>query len=465
MATYWNDLQVLNNIIHDIKPPPKPCVYGLKELDDIKESLDFFIDDYVKDNIKKFKDYTFEDELYNYLSSIIDDIFNHMLFDDLNIEELIKDSMNTYFWRNKNPRSYPKTFTNYHDYLSRRDKVSELLEYYKSLEQPDQKTDAWYEFRYGGLTASSIYKAFDSQANQNNLIYEKCKPLKKHTNSVNIDSAFHHGHLYEPLSTMIYEWNYDTTIGEFGCIKHKDYEFIRASPDGINIKPHNHLYGRMLEIKNPVSRVISGRPKKEYWVQMQIQMEVWELDECDFLETSFKEFESYDDYEKDADDTFTHSHKADGRKKGIIIMFNDGIQPVYEYMPLSIHNKKKCDEWVDNTIENADKKLSWIKNIYWYLDVYSCVLVPRNKLWFKTIYPEIKACWDTILKERETGYDHRKPKKRVKKEVVKKNISPKSIIKNLNENNDLTLLNEKPKIENNVVVLKVRTQSFDQVNS
>ncbi len=328
MATYWNDLQVLNNIINNFKQPPKPNIYGLKEIDDIKETIDFFIDDYVKDNIKKFKDYTFEDELYNYISSIIDDIFNHMLFDDLNIEELIKDSMNTYFWRNKNPRSYRKSFSNYHDYLKRKDKVTTLLKYYKSLEQPDQKTDAWYEFRYGGLTASNIYKAFDSQANQNNLIYEKCKPLQKHGNSVNIESAFHHGHLYEPLSTMIYEWNNDTTIGEFGCIKHKDYEFIRASPDGINIKPHNHLYGRMLEIKNPVSRVISGTPKKEYWVQMQIQMEVWDLDECDFLETSFKEFESYDDYEKDCDDTLTHSHKADHRKKGIIIMFNDGIQPV-----------------------------------------------------------------------------------------------------------------------------------------
>ena len=464
MTTYWNDLQVLHNIINDIKPPPKTNVYGLKEIDDIKETIDLFIEEYVNDNIKNYKDYTFEQDIYCYISDIIDDIFNYMLFDDLNIEELIKDSINTYFWRNKNPRSYPKTFTNYQDYISRKNKVTKLLKYYTNLEQPDQKTDEWYQFRYGGLTASNIYKAFDTQANKNNLIYEKCKPLKKHSNSVNIDSAFHHGHLYEPLSTMIYEYMHNTTVGEFGCIKHKEYEFIRASPDGINIKPDNHLYGRMLEIKNPISRIISGTPKKEYWVQMQIQMEVWDLEECDFLETSFKEFQSYDDYENDADDTLTHSHKADGKKKGIIIMFNDGIQPVYEYMPLSIHNKKDCDEWVENTIDNADPSLSWIKNIYWYLDVYSCVLVPRNKKWFKYIYPQIKECWDTIIKERVSGYDHRKPKKRVKKES-KNNISPKSIIKNLNENNDLTILNQQPTIENNTVVFKVRTQSFDQLNS
>ena len=41
----------------------------------------------------------------------------------------------------------------------------------------------------------------------------------------------------------------------------------------------------MLEVKNPVSREITGMPKKAYWAQMEIQMEVWDLNECDFLET------------------------------------------------------------------------------------------------------------------------------------------------------------------------------------
>ena len=44
--------------------------------------------------------------------------------------------------------------------------------------------------------------------------------------------------------------------------------------------------------KNPTTRKLSGTPKKEYWIQMQLQMEVWDLDECDFLETVFKEYET-----------------------------------------------------------------------------------------------------------------------------------------------------------------------------
>ena len=83
---------------------------------------------------------------------------------------------------------------------------------------------------------------------------------------------------------MYYEKTYNTTVGDFGCISHTDYEYIAASPDGINIDDTSPLYGRMLEIKNTVSRVITGIPKLEYWIQMQIQMEVCDLNECDFLE-------------------------------------------------------------------------------------------------------------------------------------------------------------------------------------
>ena len=75
----------------------------------------------------------------------------------------------------------------------------------------------------------------------------------------------------------------------------------------------------MLEIKNPTTRKISGIPKKEYWIQMQIQMEVWDLDECDFLETVYKEYESEEDFNKDGDSFIKN---ANGKRKGIIVLKN-----------------------------------------------------------------------------------------------------------------------------------------------
>ena len=55
---------------------------------------------------------------------------------------------------------------------------------------------------------------------------------------------------------------YHTQIKDFGCIQHSKYKFLGASPDGINVDPHNERYGRMLEIKNIVNREINGIPKK-----------------------------------------------------------------------------------------------------------------------------------------------------------------------------------------------------------
>ena len=53
-------------------------------------------------------------------------------------------------------------------------------------------------------------------------------------------------------------------------------------------------------------------------------------------------------------------------------------------------------------------------SIFWKVDVFSCVLVLRNKLWFKNSIEEIKRIWDIVEYERVTGYEHRAPKKRAK---------------------------------------------------
>jgi hypothetical protein len=209
---------------------------------------------------------------------------------------------------------------------------------------------------------------------------------------------------------LIYENLYDTKIGDYGCIENDDYPHLAASPDGINIKLDNPRYGRALEIKNPTTREICGIPKKEYWVQMQMQMECLDLDECDFLETAFKEYENEDEYLADGEFNKT----KDGKRKGIILCFNDGAKPIYEYVPLNIATYTDYEIWKDNIID-THSNLSWIKDTYWYLETISCVLVRRNKLWFNAIKHKFNEVWDIILKEREDGYEHRRPKKRVKK--------------------------------------------------
>jgi len=176
-------------------------------------------------------------------------------------------------------------------------------------------------------------------------------------------------------------------------------------------------------------------------------METCDLDECDFLETRIKEYsesEFYDDVE---------------REKGIILYFVERISigggfsveenneepgymlaqqysgvPHYEYMPLEIaRDKESIDKWIENKRNNLRRSWSLYSVIYWYLDEISCVLVERNKPWFEKAVVHIEKTWNTILHERENGYEHRASKKRIKNvlEVTESEDKEKKIIKNL----------------------------------
>ena len=49
--------------------------------------------------------------------------------------------------------------------------------------------------------------------------------------------------------------------------------------------------------------------------------------------------------------------------------------------------------------------------------MYSCVLVTRDKAWFKNAVVKIEELWRIVETEKITGYQHRAPKRR----IVKKN--------------------------------------------
>jgi len=362
----------------------------------IQNPLIFMLDKY-DDLINKY--------LLNILSMQIMSIIN------INNKENITKELETIIYLTKNlfncyilpTRSYSTTFNkikpNY-------DKLEEKLEYLKNIYQPEQRTDEWYKFRHNTLTASNIWKIFKTEHSRNQLIFEKCEPIKEF-NKPNINSPLHWGQKYEPVSILYYEKYYNTIISDFGCIQHNKYSFIAASPDGINTSKDSNLYGRMLEIKNVVSREITGIPKFEYWIQMQLQMEVCQLNECDFLETKFTEYLNEEEFNNDG----TFKLSLDNKYKGIILVFEKEENNLYyEYMPLDLSYDQFLI-WKKNIIEK-NNELTFIKDIFWKLEKISCVLVLRNKFWFNQALPIIENFWNIITTEKITGYQHRAPKKR-----------------------------------------------------
>ena len=147
---------------------------------------------------------------------------------------------------------------------------------------------------------------------------------------------------------------------------------------------------------------------------MQLQMETCDLDECDFLETKFTEYENEQAF--NADGIFLNSAK--GYLKGVMLYFSDQDNcPKYVYKPLTM-NEEEFAKWEQETIElyEGEKNMVWIKNNYWKLEQVSCILVLRNKQWFGTNIQAIEDLWKIVLEERVTGFSHRAPKQRQAKQ-------------------------------------------------
>ena len=377
-------------------------------------------EDVFKESIEELLYIQFEDELKR--SQLLE--WNHLLEED--IDMIIEEAWEILFHSFIPYRSYPSTIILTKPNIEH---IEKHLQFVRSIPQPVQRTKEWYELRHNLITASNAYKCFESQSMQNQIIFEKCQPLKvfedlnldadlninTNTNDtkstfVNTNTTLHWGQKYEPVSILLYEYLYGTTIEDFGCIPHINpkYSFLGASPDGIVVNKESDRFGRMLEIKNIVNREITGIPKKEYWIQMQLQMEVWDLNECDFLETRFSEYETYSDYCNDT--------TIPDDKKGVIMYFSSeaGV-PLYIYKPIGMSNEEEIEKWEEEMrLQHETSNQIWIKNIYWKLEEMSCVLVLRNSIWFQQNIGEIERVWNIILEERKTGYDHRSPNKRVK---------------------------------------------------
>jgi hypothetical protein len=176
---------------------------------------------------------------------------------------------------------------------------------------------------------------------------------------------------------------------------------------------------------------------------MQLQMEIWDLDECDFLETKFVEYENEEDFLQDGNFIYSNNNET----KGIIMYFsnNDG-KPIYNYKPIHM-NKEEFEKWEEEKM-NENSEITWIKNIYWKLQVISCVLVLRNKIWFKNNVNQLEEIWNIIEKERITGFSHREPNRQNRNKSGTVEESNKCLL-TIDKDNKKVIVNNKK--ENNII--------------
>jgi putative phage-type endonuclease len=313
------------------------------------------------------------------------------------------------------------------------ERVSKLLK----LEQHAQLSDGWFKARKTCITASSAssllvrdHKTCDSYVKSFGLedTFEYtgkcCNPYstkrqyfldKCRGSTFKGNIATYHGQKYEQVATDLYKKKTGKDVLEFGLIRHPELSWLAASPDGITPD------GVMIEIKCPYRRKITGITPLYYFIQVQLQLEVCNLDFCDFLEYEFIEFETEEEWldEETHDTIFSNTGLLIQIEKKNIdpdIIPNPG-ENEYIYAPFNIlDNVKELIKWADDKIVEVqnrfnctDKYVSTlnIKICYWKVGVSCCTRIERDKEWFANVKPVFEKEWNLITYyKKEDNYRH-----------------------------------------------------------
>ncbi len=354
------------------------------------------------------------------------------------------------------------------------DDLMHRIEVYRKLESqyyPAQRSPEWFKMRDEMTTASDGGTVVGLNP------YEPVFGFitkKVHGKPFETSEDCYHGKKYEQVATMSYEYRMNVKVKEFGLCRHPKYDFLGASPDGIvseyKLKTKDgrswedidvelemikdwkdkrkfmaefgiktKFVGRMLEIKCPMRRKILMDPdaievygvhgekitdiKKDskkgicptyYWVQVQLQLQCCELEECDFWQCEISEYCDKDDFLEDTDTICPWLSRQTGHEKGAVIQlmpyeqlnnktmeYKDRIynfagfiyQPRMDMTPLEI------DRWICDTLQNLKKThkgMAFESVLYWKIVATRNITIKRDDKWFADNVVTFRQMWEYV---------------------------------------------------------------------
>ena len=377
------------------------------------KDLEIAVADFIQTNELCVVDLT-EQELSG-IASVIEVIYKEVYCDqeqNSDLNELIMKMLTVY--TGSSPPVYTDSDINYLKF-----KFDKL----ETIPQPEQRTPEWYEYRKNRLTASDLWSVMDSnESKMYDILKKKCgveQPYK-------LGPALLHGIKFEEVATWIYQRRNEVVIVEFGCLPHQFIPYFGASPDGIcGVKSKNTNYiGRMLEIKCPKSRIITGFIPEGYRAQIQGQLEVCDLEFCDYMECDIQVYPSKESFledsyvytDRDGVQVTDYTRTKSGNEKGAIFeTFNRETKSFkYEYTYKEMSSIDAIDSWEDPLFDIviSDDNLEHAGTTLWYLNNISTILVKRDREWFTTNFYKIKAFWESVEHARIHGIPERKKKEK-----------------------------------------------------
>jgi len=287
----------------------------------------------------------------------------------------------------------------------RRDKLNNL----KKLELPEQRSPEWYELRKEILTASSLAAAIGHChfKSRDELIYDKIVETPFEPNPIT-----EWGVKYEDVAIMFYEELFNVKVHDFGLIPHPEFSAFGASPDGIcDDTGNDEFLARMVEIKCPPKRKFTKTVPPHYLMQVQGQLEVCDLDECDFFQVKLEEYASFEEYCQDKfeiDGVVQKGRTSLNYPKSAAATYKVGEKLSYEFLSLNPTNEE-VKEWVNK----HSTKENFFEIKYWRIERYECTLVQRDKKWWIETIDKILKFYNDLNHYRTDSEELGKLKKRI----------------------------------------------------
>lgn len=295
-----------------------------------------------------------------------------------------------------------------------------------------QRTPEWYQARQTMVTASDVAQALGraKYGSQKQFYQKKCcaggdgPDAGPFASGAALPPPLKWGVMFEPVANAIYASRNVARIHEFGLLRHRTVPFLGASPDGIT------HHGVMLEIKCPWRRKINGEVPLQYYYQIQAQLEVCGLEECDYVECEFEEaLGGADEVARDEEHAAAYGDAPlDPCSRGVFLEFAVALAstPVpsfppspdepapapapahtatttfYVYPPDHCVPLEKLVRWAASETERVNREKGGGDNVFtrqhwWRLNKYGVVRVVRDPEFVQGMLDQLAPVWDRVL--------------------------------------------------------------------
>jgi hypothetical protein len=304
----------------------------------------------------------------------------------------------------------------YENYLWERDlaihqlpRLPHIVSSLRALPQTEQKSGAWYHEGKDLLTGHEFGTVcYGGAKTREAVVRKKCtqqavdetvtvmSPTVFQAGEDGRLSAFKWGWRYEPVIRDVFEYVVagGAVYDGLGRIRHPTLPRLAASPDGLITD--GPKCGRLVEIKAPISRVLTGSVPIDYWCQMQLQAEVCNAEAVEYVEARIGSSPTGP----------TAAQWAAARLGVLGVLFVVSPTPesspqeyVYKYSPV-FTEVASCLAYLPELEEGA----SLVETCFWWIEGWFTKTVLRNRRWWAAVgQPAYEAFWREVDSARAEG--------------------------------------------------------------